>query len=408
MSSLPVPLFERPSEALAERRLRRAMATVAMGSSDASEPLRLALAGGGTGGHIVPGRNLLAHLRGTKALGDVLWFQTGRNVEHAALGGLAAQLAPTPVERLTLALEPKGGGAPTRRKLLVRLLPEILRARRALVRHDSQVLLGLGGFTALPPALAAASLGVPVALFEINAAPGRATRFLAPLAKRVFHAWPASLPDGSSGRSGKHRLTGPPLGTAFLDGAVGPAEQRAARAELELDPARPVLFVVGGSQGAQALNAFVRAHVERFTATGVQVVHQVGPGRSSEAAEPDPGYVAVEFTRDVRCMLAAATVVLCRGGASTVAELGAMLQPAWIVPYPHHKDRHQERNARELGPGVRIVDERELGSERAEELLRLCLDDGRAERARMRAELEGRVPVDCAVRLSEALLALRR
>lgn len=402
MSTLPIPLFDQPSEARAERRLRRTMAI------GANEPLRLALAGGGTGGHIVPGRNLLAHLRGTNALADVLWFQTGRRVEEAALGGLDDALRPTPVERLTLALEPKGGGAPSRARLALRLAPAVLRARRALRRHRSQVLFGLGGFTALPPALAAFSLGIPVALFEINAAPGRATRFLAPLAKRVFHAWRASLPEGRNGAEGRHRLTGPPLGTAFLEGDPTDDARRATRVELGLDSDRPVLFVLGGSQGAQALNRFVARELERFLAAGVQLVHQVGPGRADEASSARAGYVAREFVDDVRRVLAASTFVLCRGGASTIAELGAMRQPAWVIPYPHHKDRHQERNARELGAGVRIVDEGELDGERAAELAELCQDAGRDERERMRAALEGRVPVDCAVRLGEELLALRR
>ena len=397
----PVPMFEQPSEALSERRLRRTMETIA------NEPLRLALAGGGTGGHIVPGRNLLAHLRGTQALADVLWFQAGRRVEDEALAGLARELEPTPVERLTLSLEPRGGGAPSRWKLATRLAPEVWRARRALARHRSQVLFGLGGFTVLPPVLAAVSLGIPVALFEINAVPGRATRFLAPLAKRVFHAWHASLPSSSSS-SGRHRWTGPPLGTAYLEGDITERERQAACTALELDADRPVLFVVGGSQGAQALNQFVRAELERFALAGVQVVHQVGPGRIEEAAEARPGYLPIEFVSDMRRGLAAATVVLCRGGASTIAELGAVRRPAWVVPYPHHKDQHQERNARELGEGVRIVPQAQLDSALGQELVALCRADGRAERDRMRAELEGRVPIDCAVQLGEALLALRR
>src|SRR5690606_23048263 len=149
--------------------------------------LRLALAGGGTGGHLLPGRHLLAHaLRAQGAvLEDLLWFTSGREVEDRALAGLAAALGGTPSARVALAVEPPGGGAPSRLRL-ARCTPRAFAAARAaLRRHRSGVLLGLGGFTSLPPVLAARSLGIPVLLLEVNAVPGAATRVLAPLARRV-------------------------------------------------------------------------------------------------------------------------------------------------------------------------------------------------------------------------------
>lgn len=405
MNLVRVPGVWRNQDLLRDRRMRFSMQETTRG------PLRLAMAGGGTGGHIVPGLNLLGHMRGTRALADLLWFQSGRAVEAQSLAGLDERLQPTPVERVTLTLEPAGGGAPSNKDLLRRLLPEVRRARRALSKHRTQVLLGLGGFTALPPVLAAASLRIPVGLLEINATQGRGTRWLAPFAKRVFHAWRTSLPQtegAARNQGGRHYWTGPPLSTSFLETEVSEQEERAARAELGFDPARPLLVVLGGSQGAQALNRFMRTYLHTLLDAQVQVLHQTGPGRGDEAAAHAPGYHPVEYVTEMRQALVAATVVLCRGGASTVAEVGALEKPAWFVPYPHHPDRHQEKNARQLGPGARIVHESELADHHAHDLAELCNASGAGTRRTMSKALRGLVPCDSAVRLFEELLAMRR
>ncbi|MFM7296414.1 MAG: glycosyltransferase [Planctomycetota bacterium] len=129
--------------------------------------LRIALAGGGTGGHIVPGRHLLAQQPGH--LADVLWFCTGRPVEERAFAGIEADLDGVSIERVALALEPDGGGAPRISGLALRTLPAVRAARAALRAHRSEVLVGLGGFTCLPSVLAARSLGIPVALISSSA-----------------------------------------------------------------------------------------------------------------------------------------------------------------------------------------------------------------------------------------------
>jgi len=365
-------------------------------SSSGAAPARLAFAGGGTGGHVVPGLHVLA-AAGAGGVEDLLWFTSGRVVEERAFAGLDPRQA---CERVVLRLEPEGGGAPSLAALLARTPPAVLRARAKLKRHGSRALLALGGFTALPAALAARSLGLPVALLEINAAPGRATRWLAPLAARVLHAWSASLPAHAGAR---HARIGPPLDPRLF--APGP-ESGPAREALGFDPQRPLLVVVGGSQGAGALNAFVRAHGAALVAGGLQVLHQTGPGRLAEGLAPRAGYRAVEYVAPMEGALRAATLVLCRGGASTLAELAAVGAPGFVVPYPHHRDRHQERNARELGEGVRVVAEAGLGGELARELARLAGAEGAQERARMRSALRAAVPPGGAERALAELLAL--
>ena len=368
--------------------------------------LRLALAGGGTGGHIVPGLHLVEHARsspGGGALGDLLWFTSGRSVEARVFGAFAGDAR---CERVALPLEPEGGGAPSRRELALRTPGATLRARRALRAHRSDVLLGLGGFTSLPAVIAARSLGIPVALLEVNAAAGSATRALAPFASAVFHAWRASVPPSTAGRrrAARHAHVGPPLAPGYR----APAGEDAlrARARLGFDPDEPLCVVLGGSQGAGAINRFVAAHAPAIVASGVQVLHQTGPGRAAEGCAPFTGYRAEEYLDDVGLALRAATVVLTRGGASTLAEVAALRRPAFVVPYPHHADRHQERNAAELGDGVRVVPEHELGFTLRAELVELAVERGRERRERMAAALASAMPDDGAARLWAGLVEL--
>ena len=387
---------------------RRAPTRAVTSPLEATVPstLRLALAGGGTGGHVLPGRHLVEHGRELGALGDLVWFQTGRAVEDSAMAGFEATVAGLGFERLRLRLEPPRGGAPGLGRLALLTAPAVLAARRALRAHGSEVLLGLGGFTSLPAVLAARSLGLPVALLEINATAGRATRWLTGRAQRVFHAWPGTLPEGGDGQ--RDLWTGPPLGRAFRRDGDALAVREEVRAELGLEPQTPLLVVLGGSQGALGLNRFVAASTAVFAERRVAVLHQVGPGRLAEGGEPSPTYRPVEFVAQVDRALRAATFVLCRGGASTLAEVGAVRAPAWVVPYPHHADRHQERNARQLGSGVRVVQERELDLEAARELARLCGPAGAERRSEMRAALEGRVPLDGAQRIWSELERMAR
>jgi UDP-N-acetylglucosamine--N-acetylmuramyl-(pentapeptide) pyrophosphoryl-undecaprenol N-acetylglucosamine transferase len=365
--------------------------------------VRVAFAGGGTGGHIVPGLHLVEHALITKAgprITDLLWFTSGRAIEERVLSQLEA---PCPFERAILTLEPGGGGAPSMARIARRTPAAFRAARRALVRHRTQVLLGLGGFTSWPAALAARSLGLPVALLEINAARGKATRLVGPWSQRVFHAWRSTLPGADP--AGRHRLVGAPVSPALARLSREEGDVRRARREVGFDPERPLLLVLGGSQGAGSLNAFLSTHAPKFLAAGVQVLHQCGPGRMAEAPEQLTGLRVEEFVSPLWPWLAAATLVLCRGGASTLAELVAARVPAVVVPYPHHADQHQERNASELGAGVRIVGDGALDERLAEELAVLCGAAGAAVLEGMSAALAEVAPADAAL---EILFELER
>jgi UDP-N-acetylglucosamine:LPS N-acetylglucosamine transferase len=365
------------------------------------ETLRLAFAGGGTGGHIVPGLHLLERsLAGdVPAIEDLLWFTSGRSVEEHALRSVPLE---QPLERVILELEPRRGGAPSLPRLFTRTPGAVLRARRALRRHRSSVLLGLGGFTTLPAVLAARSLGIPVALLEINASPGRATRHLAPTAARIYHAWSGTLP--ASGVDSRNLLTGAPVAPSVRAVGNGETDRRAARTALGFDADRPLLVILGGSQGAQSLNTFVTEHLDHLLEGGLQLLHQCGPGKLGTSSDSRVAYRIEEYLSPIAPALAAATIVLCRGGASTLAEVAAARIPAWVVPYPHHPDRHQERNARELGEGVRVVSEEQLDARLVEELLSVSGESGGVDRENMVRALAEASPGDAAAELLRDLL----
>ena len=367
--------------------------------------MRVALAGGGTGGHIVPGLHLVERASGSDVprIADLLWFTSGRPIEDVALAGFRPEFD---WERVVLELEPRGGGAPSRARLLFRTWSAFRVARRGLRRHRTEVLLGLGGFTTLPVVLAARTLGIPVALLEINAAPGKATRLLTSLARRVYHAWSATLPAGGEDR--RHRRIGAPVSPAVSAVRGGEEHRRAASEALGFDPARPLLLILGGSQGAASLNAFVQGHGAKLVDAGLQVLHQCGPGRRDDVGPELPGLRVEEYLSPIAPALSAATLVLCRGGASTLAEIAAARVPAWVVPYPHHADRHQERNAAELGAGVRQVEDDCLNDELARELAFSAGDEAREEREAMSRALGGAVPADAAAELLTDLARLAR
>jgi UDP-N-acetylglucosamine--N-acetylmuramyl-(pentapeptide) pyrophosphoryl-undecaprenol N-acetylglucosamine transferase len=367
-------------------------------------PLRLALAGGGTGGHLTPALQLLDRLIDTVQLESVLWFTTGRPVEDRVLDGWESRLPGVRCERVVLPLENRAHGAPSRSALLMRSPGAFLRARRALLEHRSQVLLGTGGYVCLPAALAARSMRARLLLLEVNASAGAATRWLSPLAHRVLHAFDASLPNGAP-LLPKHRRTGPPLGRELEAGPARGAEREQLLAEYGLDPSRPLLWVTGGSQGAASLNGFVQDHAAELIEGGFAILHQVGPDRLGEAVQGLPAevYAAREFVqpglRPMRC----ARVALTRGGAATLAECAALRLPSVVVPYPHHTDDHQAKNALALYGGAEIVREGALGPRTAQRLLELGRDD--AAHAHMAEACERALPWGGASRIASELVS---
>ncbi len=267
------------------------------------------------------------------------------------------------------------------------------RAGRILAARRPDVVLGGGGYVSGPMAVAAWRKKIPVALMEADAHLGLANRLAAPFARRVFLSFPLPGRDG-----GKFRVTGRPIPRRSL-----PPPREEARRRFGLPDDEAVLLVVGGSQGARALNELA---VEAFGAGGPVVLHLSGE-RDYAALIPRisrHGYHLIAFTDDIGAAYAAADVALARAGGS-VWELAAAGTPAVLVPYPFATADHQTKNAEhfERAGGAVLVPETELG--RAPELLRSLLGD--ADRLRqMSAAMRAAARPDAAAVVAEELLAL--
>ena len=316
------------------------------GSSD--RPLSIVLAGGGTGGHIEPMLALADALRRRDGRLRITCLGTARGMETRlvpARGYDLRLIPPVPLPRKpTLDLFRVPG----------RVWRAVADTRALLTELDADVVVGFGGYVALPAYLAARRAKVPTVVHEQNALPGLANRVGARIAARVGVTSP-----GTPLHKGEH--VGMPLRTA-ISSLDRPALRAEARAAFGLDADRPTLLVFGGSQGAASLNRVAVAAADALTAAGVQVLHARGPKNTEVTVLPRPAgsapYVVVDYLERMDLAYAAADLALCRAGAVTVAELSAVGLPAAFVPLPIGNGE-QRRNALpviEAGGGLLVED----------------------------------------------------
>jgi UDP-N-acetylglucosamine--N-acetylmuramyl-(pentapeptide) pyrophosphoryl-undecaprenol N-acetylglucosamine transferase len=265
---------------------------------------------------------------------------------------------------------------------------------RILRRRRPDVVLGGGGYVAGPMVAAAGMLRIPAALTEADAHLGVANRLAAPLASRVFLAYPVEELTGS-----KYKVVGRPIPERSR-----PIPRDDARRRFELPENGPLVLVFGGSQGARRLN---EAAVAAFGGAGPAVLHLTGE-RDYEELSPRvqrADYRLLAFTDDFGAALAAADLVVARAGGS-VWEVAAAGRPALLVPYPHATADHQAKNARyfEEGGGAVVVPDAELDLRpQVEELL---ADPARLQR--MSEAMRKLARPDAADVIAEELIALAR
>lgn len=317
----------------------------------------MVLAGGGTAGHVEPAMAVADALRAL----DV-------GVRITALGtarGLETRLVPErgyDLELITPVPLPRKPSADLAR-LPLRLRRAVRQTRAVLDDVQADVVIGFGGYVAVPAYLAARSVRrskrVPVVVHEANASAGWANRVGARSAVRVL----AAVPDPGLGPV---EVVGVPVRESITS-----LDRRALRAEARAffgfaDDAR-VLLVFGGSQGAQSLNRAVSAAALGLARQGISVLHAHGPKNTLDLRSPAPGdppYVAVPYLNRMDLAYAAADLAICRSGAMTVAEVSAVGLPAVYVPLPigNGEQRLNALPVVEAGGGL-IVDDRDLTPE---------------------------------------------
>jgi UDP-N-acetylglucosamine--N-acetylmuramyl-(pentapeptide) pyrophosphoryl-undecaprenol N-acetylglucosamine transferase len=331
-----------------------------------NDAISVVLAGGGTAGHVEP----------AMAVADAL-AALDPAVRITALGtqrGLETRLVPERGYHLELITPVPLPRKPTADllRLPVRVRRAVKQVRAVLDEVDADVIIGFGGYVALPAYLAARRRRVPVVIHEANASAGWANRVGARSARRVLSAVPdPGLP--------KAEVVGVPVRAAIttLDRMMLRAE---ARAHFGFADDARVLLVFGGSQGAQSINRAVAAAAKDLAAAGISVLHAHGPKNTLDLREPadgDPPYLAVPYLNRMDLAYAAADLAICRSGAMTVAEVSAVGLPAVYVPLPigNGEQRLNALPVVNAGGGV-IVDDADLSPDFVADTVVGLLGDG--------------------------------
>ena len=321
--------------------------------------LRVVIAGGGTGGHLYPGLAVAREIVRRAPASSVTFAGTAR--------GLEARIVPREGFELDLVRSAglKGKSALARLRGALLLGPGAIDAWRIITRRKPDVVIGVGGYSAGPVVLAAALRGVPTMVLEQNAMPGLTNRLLARWVSAAAVTYVQSL----AYFRGKGFVSGNPVRPEFLDrddaGSI-------ARSRDGAGPGAPRVLVLGGSQGAHAINvAMVEAAPRLVRAyAGVDLVHQTGE-RDLVAVRDGYRTAGVDARADafldpVAREMKAADLVICRAGATTLAELAALGKPAIVVPLPTATDDHQRKNARALADAgaAETIDQADLTGER--------------------------------------------
>jgi UDP-N-acetylglucosamine--N-acetylmuramyl-(pentapeptide) pyrophosphoryl-undecaprenol N-acetylglucosamine transferase len=353
--------------------------------------MKVLLAGGGTAGHTSP---LLATADALRRLApdtEVLCLGTSR--------GLETRVVPEAGYRLEL-IPP----VPLPRKITGELFRVPANLRRAVKATGAvidsfgpDVIVGYGGYVSMPAYFAARSRRLPVVIHEQNAVPGLANKVGARLAGkrgRVAVSFPDTPLRGAE-------YVGLPI-RRMISTLDRPALRAEARAEFGLDAERPTLVVTGGSQGARRLNESVLGAWPVLAAAGIQVLHVIGP--KNELASPGEGYVVRSYVDRMDLALAAADLMICRSGASSVVEAAAVGVPAIFVPLPHGNGE-QQLNARPVvdAGGALLVADADLTPDWIADTVPMLFSDP-AGLARMGAAAEALVPRDADERLARIIL----
>lgn len=287
----------------------------------------LLVAASGTGGHLFPALATAAALRERHY--RIEWLGVPTRLEIT--------LVPQDFPLHTVPMTGLQGGW----KRLLPVLAQFIRAtwqtRQLLSQGCYDGVFTTGGYIAAPAIVAARSLGLPVILHESNALPGKVTRWLAPWCSRValgFAASQAYLPQART------LVTGTPVRAEFLENAP------LTLGEGEIPPEAPLIVVVGGSQGAVAINQRVREAAPTWLGAGAWVVHQTGIQDSEGDRISHPHYIQRPFFENVAALLQRANLVISRAGAGTLTELAISHTPAILIPYPFAAEDHQTINAR--------------------------------------------------------------
>lgn len=353
----------------------------------------IAIACGGTGGHLFPG---LAVAEQLKLRGcDVALLISPKDIDQQAVKAASG------MEIFTL----PAVGLQNKNYLpfLASFGQSLFAAWRIFHRRRPAAVLAMGGFTSAPPVFAAKDSGVKTFLHESNTIPGKANRFLSRFVDMAFIGFPETA---ARLKTNKTEITGTPVRPQFQ---IGEAEKK--RISLGFDASRPTILVVGGSQGARGLNDLVLSALPLLKDRDWQWLHLTGANdfEKVQTAYAAQGIKAVvkPFLAEMDLALGAATACVSRAGASSLAEIAAMRLPSALVPLPTAADNHQFFNAMAFvkSGAARLLEQKTSSPEQVVAAL-VELVENQAVRLQMQAALAQWHAPNSAAQIAENILAL--
>ncbi len=348
--------------------------------------MKLIIAGGGTGGHLFPGIAVAEEFLARDPANEVLFVGTAHGIEARAVPAAGYRL------ELISAAGIRGKGTLSQIKGAAMMIYGYAQSRKILKSFRPDMVLGVGGYASLPMVLAAGGMTIPRFIHEQNAIPGQTNRLLSRFASKVFITLEESARYFPSATT---QMTGNPLRRQILDmvekakppqppfikgGSCPPPLQGEGRGG---DGVAFHLFIFGGSQGAHAINSAITEALPLLKESPIRllITHQTGEKDYAEvaAAYRDAGVEAnvTPFISDMAAEYASADLIICRAGATTIAEVTACGKACLFIPFPHAVDDHQRRNAEALlkKDACFMMLERELsGKTVAESILTLAND----------------------------------
>lgn len=342
-------------------------------------PLNIVFAGGGTGGHLFPAVAIAQEFMCRNADTRILFLITGRPLEVSVLQTYGFAFKKISAQGI------KGRGLWKQAGAVVHLLRGIGQSSKVVKSFRPHLVIGMGSYLSVPVVLAAWWKRIPTVICEQNILPGIANNFLARMVDRVnvsFADTFENLPES------KVRFTGNPVRKEILQPPV-----------LFKDKNKPfTVLILGGSQGAHGINMAVVEALEAFKENReFFFIHQTGEAdesfvKSVYQKNQIPCRVNA-FFKDMGQVYQNADLVICRAGATTVAELSALGKPAIFIPFPHAADDHQSLNARKLcdTDASEMIQEKNLtGGYLAEKIFRLAKNPARLEQMARAAATVGR------------------
>lgn len=290
-------------------------------------PVKLLVAASGTGGHLFPAIATAAELN--QGNYEIEWLGVPNRLE--------TELVPQQYPLHTVDMGGFQGrfGLGTLR-LLLQFGRATLQVRQILQQGKFHGVFTTGGYIAAPAIIAARTLGLPTVLHESNALPGKVTRWLSPWCTSValgFDAASSYLPKANS------VVVGTPVRSQFLQPDLAPLES------LGIPDDAPLIVIVGGSQGAVAVNQLVRQAAPAWFEAGAWIFHQTGTNDPNVNSLSHPQYIHRPFYDDMAALLHRATLAIGRAGAGTLTELAVTGTPSLLIPYPFAAEDHQSYNA---------------------------------------------------------------